>query len=113
MAGADIRISLTPIFEAFSVAATVTRPAPDDTPIVTEGVWLPEQTSELLGGTEMRRQDMRRIFCLDRSIGAVPRGTRIAASEELGGTVKTWVVEGPDREEHDLLRVVVLPLAAD
>lgn len=93
---------------AFSVDATVTRPAPLDTPIVTEGMWLPEQTLDQPLVGDLTRTSMHRTFCLDRSIGVVPRGTVIAAPEERGGTTRRWIVDGPQREEHDLVRVWVL-----
>lgn len=108
MAGSDLRVALTPLLAAFSVAATVTRPQPNDTPITTEGIWLPEQTVDRPGGSEFTRASRERVFCLDRSIGRLPTGTVIEAAEESGGTVRRWIVDGVDREEHDLIRVLVV-----
>lgn len=110
MSGADLTVPCDPILEAFGVPATVTRPAPDDTPIETTGVWVPPLTVDSPSGLQTKRREPLRIFALPRAdVPTVPTGTVIEAPEVLDGPVRTWRVDGFDRYEFDLTRVLVVP----
>lgn len=105
----DLRVSVDPIFEAFGVAATVTRPAPEDTDIDTTVVWESPLTEAMPGAGEFSRQEWRRVMSLRLDeVPTAPRGTIILAPEVKGGTIERWRVEGPDRIVPDLVRVVVV-----
>lgn len=95
---------------AFGVAATVTRPAPDDDTIETIGIWVPPDTVEL-PGSEFRRRDQIRILAFDvDAVPTLPTGTLITAPERKGEAVKTWVVDGVapvNAIDADQLRVIV------
>jgi len=92
------------------VTATVTRPAPDDTPVSTTGIWSPfsPQQDDQPVGTDFRRREPRRVMALPRAdLTNVPRGTSVVAPESPGGTDKTWVVDGLERVEADTWRVIL------
>lgn len=94
---------------AHGVTATVTRPAPDSTPVTTTGIWhtapLEEQRPV---GTDFQRRDPRRVLALPRSaLATLPRGTTIVAPETIGGDDKTWTVDGLERVEGDTWRAIV------
>lgn len=94
---------------AHGVSATVTRPAPDDTPVETTGIWhtAPPEDAQPYG-TDFRRREPRRILALPRAdLPTMPRGTTISAPETIGGTAKTWTVDGLERVEADTWRVLV------
>ena len=40
-------------------------------------------------------------------LSTLPRGTTIVAPETIGGTDKTWVVDGLERVEADTWRAIV------
>jgi len=83
---------------AHGVSATVTRPAPDDTPVSTTGIWYTQPLDETRPfGTDFQRRDL----------STLPRGTTIVAPETIGGTDKTWVVDGLERVEADTWRAIV------
>jgi len=110
MAGADLRPAFSSAQRAFGLPATVTRPAPDDTPIETTAVWLPPIPTDLPGGFDLQRQEPKRIICLPLAdVPTLPRRTLIAAAEVLGGEVKAWRVDGFDRYEFDAIRAFVVP----
>jgi hypothetical protein len=95
---------------AHGVAATVTRPAPDNTPVSTTGIWLVTPlTEDQPFGIDVRRVDARRVLAITKTtaLGTMPRGTVIAAAEEPGGTVKTWRVDGIERADVNYWRVIV------
>lgn len=94
---------------AHGVAATVTRPAPDDTPVTTTGIWHSGPVEDPQPyGTDFRRREPRRILALPRAdLATLPRGTTISAPETIGGTAKTWVVDSLDRVEADTWRAIV------
>lgn len=97
--------------DAHGLPATVTRPAPDNAPITTSGIWLrPEETAQPFG-TERRRHDPRKILVLPKSaVVDAPRGTTIVIAEQFGEDQRSWVVEGyapsGDVDHH---RVIVTP----
>jgi hypothetical protein len=93
----DLRVPLDSALEAFGVPATVTRPAPDDTPIVTTGFWVSPLEETRPYGTDFQRRDPRRVFVLSRTtVPTLPRGTKVLAPEVLDGLVMTWRVDGLD-----------------
>lgn len=92
------------------VAATVTRPAPDNAPIETTGIWQVAPLEEQQPfGTDFRRVEPRRVMVLSRAdVPTIPRGTVIVAPETLDGVDKTWKVDGLDRTEGDHWRAIVV-----
>ena len=97
--------------QILGVPATVTRPSPDDTPIVTTGIWTTAPLDESRPfGVDFQRSDPRRVLALPRrTIATVPRGTEISAPETPDGAVLTWVVDGLDKVDGDTVRVIVVP----
>lgn len=109
MAGADLRPDFASAQTAFGVPATVTRPAPDDTPIETTVIWVPPLPTDLPVGFDAQRQEPQLILAIPLvDVPAVPRGTLVECPEVLGGPTKTWLVDGFDRYEFDATRVVVV-----
>lgn len=103
-------LALTVNLDAHGVPVVVTRPAPDDTPISTRGIWLTPVTDSVPGGLDLRHRDPIRIMALSRTaVPTVPRGTVIIGPEQAGGTDRTWRVDGTDRVEADTVRVIVIP----
>jgi len=97
-------------FAAHGVPITVSRPALDETPIATSGIWVMPQTEGIPGGTELQRRDPIRVMAISRdAVSSVPRGTLILAPERAGGLERRWRVDGTDRVEADHVRVVVVP----
>lgn len=95
---------------AHGVAATVTRPTPDDTPISTRGIWLRPADDPQPYGTDLRRRDPRRVIALPRAdVPTLPRGTLVEAAEITGGAALTWRVDGFDQvAEVDHWRAIVV-----
>lgn len=99
-------------FTAHGVAATVTRPAPDNAPIATRGIWVTSPLEEPRAfGTDYARREPRRVFALAKSaVPTLPRGTVIVAAETLGGATKTWRVDGFDPQEvQEQWRAILKP----
>lgn len=97
-------------FSVHGVLATVTRPAPDNTPIETVGVWLPPATEGFPTGADFQRREPQRVMALRRDeVPSVPRGTLIAAPEKGGDAVQVWRVDGFERYDADHHRVLVIP----
>lgn len=92
------------------VAATVTRPAPDNTPVVTTGIWVNRPLEEERPyGTDFQARRPRLVMALPRSaLSTMPRGTTVVAPEQQGGANKTWKVDELDRTETDHWRVVLV-----
>ena len=111
MAGQDYRPLMAALLRAFGVAATVTRPAPDDEPIVTEGIWVPLGTMDMPEGGDWQRIEGLRCLAFDvDAVPTLPRGTLIDAPERKGGTVRTWIVDGaaqPHGIDADQVKVIV------
>lgn len=105
----DYRVAVDPLFDAFGVPVTVTRPAPDQTPITTVGVWVQPLTEDNRIGTDASRREPRKVLALMRAVvpPPLPRNTVITAPEIDGGPVLTWQVDGLERVEADLWRVLV------
>lgn len=109
----SIRVNL----DVHGVPATVTRPVPDDTPIATRGIWEPiGLTEDAPGGQSFTRREERRVIALPREtlsaaiagVPMAPKGTRIVTPDKPGGTVRTWRIDGTDRVDSYLHRVVVV-----
>jgi hypothetical protein len=82
----DARVAFEPLLDAFGVPATVTRPAPDNDPIETVGIWLlPHNMDEPIASGFQRREPVR-VFALSKdAVPTLPRNTRIEAPERAGG----------------------------
>ena len=98
--------------QAHGVDITVTRPAPDNTPIEgIKGIWLTPITEELPDRMDFQRREPRRVMALRRTdVPAVPRGTLIVAPEKSGDDPRPWRVDSLDRSDADKTHVVVLPV---
>ncbi len=95
------------VFGAFSVSGTVTRPAPDDTPITATLVWQTPTTEELFGG---QHREPKRVIVIRRDqVPTVPRGTQIVAPLTPTGTPQPWRVDGLERLEDSIGRYLVIP----
>jgi hypothetical protein len=95
---------------AHVVAATVTRPLPDNTPISTRGLWLRPADDSQPFGTDLRRHDPRRVLVLPRAaVPTLPRGTVVEAPEFGSDAIVSWRVDGIDQvAEADHWRALVV-----
>lgn len=94
---------------AHGLPATVTRPAPDATPISTSVVWVTPDTDDLPSGAPFGRREAREVAVLSRlAVPTCPIGTRIVAARIDGEAAQGWRVEGTDRSEPDHHRVFVV-----
>ena len=95
---------------AHGVPATVTRPAPDDTPVVTTGIWITTPLEDPQPyGMDFQRAEPRRVMALPRSaLASLPRETVIVAADTIGGATKTWRVDSLDRTDADVVRVILV-----
>lgn len=91
------------------VSATVTRPAPDSTPIDTTVIWSVEPVSEGQPyGSDFHRVEPRKVLVVSRAdVPTLPRGTTITAPEVDGEANKAWVVDGLERTLADQWRAFV------
>lgn len=111
--GSDAKVFADPILRAFGVPGTITRPAPDDVPIETTVVWVPPDTLSEPDRSNITRRRPHRILGVPLAdVPTVPSQTVIAAPLVKGGDVLNWVVDGFDRIEFDITRVVVIPGSA-
>ena len=96
---------------AHGVPATVTRPAPDSTPIVTTVLWptaAPLDEAQPYGA-DFRRKSPRRVMAIPRvDVATCAIGTVVVAPEQLDGTNVTWRVDALDRVEADTWRAIVM-----
>lgn len=106
----DHRVPVAPLLAAFGLLVTVTRPAPDSTPIATTGIWLDEGLDEDRPyGTDFQARDPRRLMAIPRAdVATMPRGTTITAPEIAGGATKTWRVDGLDDVDPQFWQVVLM-----
>lgn len=103
----DLRPSLDEPMEAFGLPAVVSVPGEDA--VETSVLWLPADPTDVPEGAIFGRQEPRKVLALRRDeVPSVPVGTVIEAAEILGGTTKTWTVEGPTVYEPDHVRVMVV-----
>lgn len=99
------------LFTTMGLAAIVTRPAPDDTPLTTQVIWLTPKAETPPFGVDLPRRDPRRVLSVPRSdeLPALPRGTVIVCAEREGQTDKTWRVDGYAQPvTPDEMRVLVV-----
>lgn len=100
---------------AHGVPVVVTRPAPDDIPIETTGIWFtPGLARPFLNGMpeglDLQRRDRHRVIGLKvADVPTVPRGTRIEAVERFGDATTAWRVDGTEYADANHRRVVVVP----
>ena len=117
-AAADLRVDLQPLLRAFGVPATVTRPAPNDTPIATRAIWVtPGFTRPFADAypdaVAVRRLEPERVLAVPLDeVPELPRGTVIAAPERRGGPVRTWSVDSVEYADSDHRRVFVTRVPA-
>lgn len=106
---ADARVPMAVVLSAFGVAVTVTRPAPDDTPIETTGAWVTPINDNYPVGPEFQRRHRRQVLVLSRDeVPTVPKGTLIDAPARDGDDERRWRVDGIDEEDADHFRVLVV-----
>lgn len=109
---ADQRVPIAPLLAAYGVAATVTRPVPENTPIATTAIWvgLPVANAQPYGTDFRAREPRRRLDLVRSAVPTLPRGTTIAAPEIQGGAVKTWRVDGyaDDQDDPQVWRALVV-----
>lgn len=108
---ADLRVPFTVLQDAFGRPATVTRPAPDDTPVQTDIVWMTPATEDVPGGPYQRRDPIRALSVSRADVPTIPRNTVVQVAEQDGADVRTWRVDATERVEADHVRVIVLPVS--
>lgn len=76
--------------------------------IATRGIWVLPQVEDHPVGSDLQRREPRKVLALKRDIvGVPPRGSVILAPEVVGGAIKTWRVDGIERVEAELTRLIV------
>ena len=95
-------------FEVHGLDVTVTRPAPDDAPIETRGIWLTVETEDVPGGPFTRREGRRAMAFRKDEVPTAPTGTEILAPEAFGGDDVGWRVDGTAQIFVDHTRVIVI-----
>ncbi len=106
---ADARVPLSAILSAFGVEGIVTRPAPDDAPIVTTVVWIPPSTDALPEDSPFQRREGVAILSIPvADVPTVPEGTQVDVPADGGGASRTWRVEAVLAIDADVVRVVVI-----
>jgi hypothetical protein len=106
----DLRPEMGTFFDRFGVPVTVTRPAPDDTPIETTGIFVEVAEMDVPSGLAFQRKEPQRLLALMRTeVPTVPRGTAVLAPELLGGEVLRWRIDGLERADADHHRVYLIP----
>lgn len=92
----------------------ITRPAPDDIPIPTKGIWLQPLDESAPFGNSMARRSGGKVMFIGKTdeIQGLDQGTVIESAELEGGPVLTWVVAGyVDAVARDSIRVVLVQTA--
>lgn len=91
------------------VPATITRPAPNNTPITTTVIWAVAPVSDGQPyGSALHRIDSRKVMAIARAdVPTLDTGTVIVAAEVDGESAKTWVVDGIERTLADQWRAFV------
>lgn len=101
-------LALDAMFGAGAADATVTRPAPDDTPILTSVLWVTPTTDDAPLGAEFHRREPHEVAAIRKAdVPTMPRKTRIVAARYPGAAARTWLVERVVVDEPDLWRVLV------
>jgi len=105
----DARVPFELLLDAFGVPATVTRPAPDEDPILTTGVWLPPDTESVPTGARVGRREVKRLLAFRvEDVPSLPTRSRVIAAERLGDSEKVWQVDGMAVFDVDHWRVTVV-----
>lgn len=93
---------------AHGVDVTVTRPAPNDTPISCRAMWLTQTTNDRPIAAEFTRRDNRHVMVIDRlDVEELPAGTFIIAPERMGHRNFSWLVDGHEETQADQHRVIL------
>lgn len=98
------------------VPATVTRPAPNDTPIETSVIWVTPgltqpRTEAVPFDLALQRRDQEWVMALSiAEVGSVPIGTLIDAPEPGGTVARSWRVDSVDLADAEQRRVFVTPV---
>lgn len=96
-------------FSTHGVPATVTRPAPDDTPIDTRVIWMVAGSEQLPSGAGFGRVGPTQLLALRRDeVPTVPIGTVILAPPPGSTVAVGWVVDGIDVVDGDHVHANVL-----
>jgi hypothetical protein len=102
-------------FAVHGVSATVTRPWPDEAPIVTKGIWLTAGltrpvTDPYPRDMALQRRERERVIAISLTdVPTIPTGTRIDAPEVAGGAIRAWRVDSLEYEDAIHRRVFVVP----
>lgn len=105
----DARVDFALLLDTFGLPATVTRPAPDDTPIITAGIWMTPLLRDEPSGSSFTRREQIRAFAVSKAtVPTLPRGTTILAAERDGDPVLGWIVDGIDHVDADHTRGLVM-----
>lgn len=108
--GATRALVLETNLAVHGVDVVVTRPAPEDTPIATRGIWLTPVTEGVPIGGESARREPKRVLALSRAVvPTVPRGTLVQAPPKAGDADVMWRVDGLETLEPDHTRCWVVP----
>lgn len=96
-------------FSVHGVDATVTRPSPNDTPIVTRAIWVtPDTPAEPSGADFTRSESVDRLSLPLVDVPSVPLKTVIVAAKR-GESSRTWLVDSHDHIGEGYTRVFVVP----
>lgn len=88
-------LALSVNLNVHGVDATVTRPSPDNAPIVTRGIWSTPIEDVQPVGADFRRREPRKVLVLPRAdVPTLPSGTLIDAPDAIGGPVVAWRFDG-------------------
>jgi hypothetical protein len=102
-------LTLSLNFELLGLEASVTRPAPDDTPIATRGIWVDPVTEDVPVGLDLQRRIAKKVMALPRAdVPTAPRGTVIVMAERHAPSLpRTWRVDELVHQAEDHTRVLV------
>ena len=104
----DVRPALDPIWDVFSLPATLVVPGGE--PVSLRAVWINLQTVEAPGGGEARVAEQRRPLALRRAEATyVLRDSRVTVAEHEGGPPREWRVDGFGRIDSEIIEVLVVP----
>lgn len=97
-------------FDVHGVPATVTRPAPNDTPVSCTVINRVESLQERRPfGGDFQKREGRRVMSFKKEDFAtqLERNTSVVAPERKGGADKTWVVDSIDRVDAYCWHMVI------
>lgn len=111
--GLDIRVPMSEMVAAFGVDITVTRPAPDNEPIETAGIWCSSLINDdAPSGFGLHRKEQTKILAIpiDDDLPTVPLNSIVDAPLRKGLTARRWRVDGFQTPEGDEVRVILVPI---